>query len=396
MPRSGGGVMKLKVTALSPMHFSGSPFDVSRLEYAFLNNRLYVLSEQALLSAVAEKGVADEFTEWLGLPAEQQDLSSFLRRHGLLSTAGMDTLAKYDMPCRVPPEGDVRPLPRGVDGRPYLPASAFKGALRVAVAYGLVKAMPDERRRDLIYGFVADELERFRRHPLARDPDGWFRERVKQTFASRIDHGLFQRFRLSPQEGQSGPNTDVLRTVRVSDSASVDAGAVSVCPVRVYSAGSHGAPKPWHVLAECIWVSTTFELELKIDEALLSEFERYNKDTGYGVPFAKVAELVRDPLAALAVMTQDLYGLEQAFHAEALGMPQALDLRGKEPNMRLGWGTTMLGTSVSMLLPDELRAELRNTLLDNRGSSFAPKSRKLVEMGANAYSMGWARVEAAV
>ena len=430
--------MKVRITALAPMHFAATPLPLTTLDYAFSNNKCYVLSEDRLLKALADKGATDAFMEWLSKPKEpvkspernarepreqqpwsllesrperprqhrlkpapsqthntRPDITSFLRRQGLLKEADLAAMSRYAVPCRVPPGGDVRTVSRTAEGAPYLPATAVKGALRIAVAYQLLKAMPDKARRELLDDFVASELARFRRDPRSAGRPGWFHERVKQVFAGQLDHQLMQRFRLGEDASPYGPNTDVFRALRVSDSKPLDQGAVSICNVRIYSAHARTNPKAWTILAECIWIGATFELDVHIDEPLLEAFAKANDRTGYGLPFSAVAEMVREPFRAAEAMTADLYAAEQRFFEHELAMPGAADLRGQTPTLRMGWGTTMLGTSVSLLLPDDLRTDLRNTLYDSAGQTYAPKSRKLVEMAGNTFSMGWAKAEVA-
>lgn len=430
--------MKVKITALSPMHFAASPFYLTTLDYAFLNNRCYILSEDRLLKALADKGAIDEFMEWMQKAKEppkqpeekerdrddeaqrpwsldqrqeppwarrskpqprqqerqsyQPEITSFLRRKGLLKEAELLPMTRYTVPCRVPPADEVRPLPRTIDGSPYMPATAVKGALRIGVAHKLLKVMPEQARRRMLDYFVGDELERFRRDDRGGTTSGWFRERFKRTLARRFDYELFQKFRLGDDGGRYGPNTDLFRAIRVADSVPIDQGAVSICNVRVHSAHARTSPKPWTIFAECVWTGTTFEVDVRIDDGLIDAFSKANDGTPYGIPFSTVADIMRNPLDATAEMANALYAEEERFFDQELEMPGALDLRGEEPNLRLGWGTTMLGTSVSLLLPTQLRIELRNLLFRNAGDTYAPKSRKLVEMGGNSFSMGWAKV----
>lgn len=429
--------MKLSVKTLSPVHFAASPFPMTTLDFAFVNNTCYVLSEQGLLDALREKGIAEEFVEWLqqeqtrpkaserreprqereperwqlGLarqerrprsrpkPEEPQsphpEITSFLRRHGMLSPAVLEPFTRYTVRCRVAPRGEVRALPRTSRGAPYLPATAIKGALRIGVAYSLLKAMPERHRRRILDDFVAGELERYHRDDRSRQGPGWFQERVRRNFAGRVDQELLQSFRLTPEGSRSGPNTDVFRALRLADSRPVEPGAVAICDVRVFSAHSKTSPKRWTIYTECVWTGTTFSLDLSVDERLLAAFEQANTGTRYGLPFATVADMVRRPLEAAATLTADLHAAEHAFFSNELEMPGAMDLRGETPNLRLGWGTTMFGTSLSLLLPDRLRRALRNSLFCESGDTYAPKSRKLVQVGSNTFSLGWARAEVA-
>jgi hypothetical protein len=52
-----------------------------------------------------------------------------------------------------------------------------------------------------------------------------------------------------------------------------------------------------------------------------------------------------------------------------------------------------LSTSVSLLLPEELRKKMRNLLFTDRNDAPAPKSRKIIDHNEKPfYSMGWLRI----
>ncbi|HNR69403.1 MAG TPA: hypothetical protein PKN24_15250, partial [bacterium] len=74
----------------------------------------------------------------------------------------------------------------------------------------------------------------------------------------------------------------------------------------------------------------------------------------------------------------------------AFGEPYPID---PGENFHLGWGGSLLLSSVSFLLPAELRIEMRNLLFTDRGDAPAPKSRKrLVDQPNSGTVPGWVKI----
>ena len=93
-------------------------------------------------------------------------------------------------------------------------------------------------------------------------------------------------------------------------------------------------------------------------------------------------------------MGRDLWEREAQFFSRELRLSGVLPQSKNRPQIRVGWGAGLLGTSVDMLLPDPLLRDIRNTLFTERGPAPAPKSKRLVIAGNNRLApLGWATVE---
>ena len=112
---------------------------------------------------------------------------------------------------------------------------------------------------------------------------------------------------------------------------------------------------------EVIKPGTSFEVEIAIDTNLLYY---YRKSLNLpGLSFDLYEKLIMDPLKATSTFTNEILRHEEKskFHPEFKGflkIPNA-------PNFRLGWGQGLLSTSLFLLLPDHLKAQVRRIFFRN-------------------------------
>ncbi len=380
--------LTLSITTLAPLHIGGQEGDLLPTEFATLKGKVYVVSEERLATALEEKGLLEDFSRAVVQAGKAFSLEAYLRGRGLLTESFLTSVARYSARSSVPPKPTLRPFIRDGLDRPFIPGSAVKGALRVAVLYQLLKRLDLTKRQEILDGFVKQRLETFRAD--SRNRFGWFRERFKREFDQELDQRLFQRFRLLPTQGKFDPHTDLFRAVKVSDAKPFDKESLVVEEIKVYSLGA--GEKRWSIFAECLPPQTTFELMLTLDQDILADFARHNPRLAWNLPFEEVKQLLFNPLRPLATLAQDVLMSERRLFKNDGTMKQAFsftlpDGHQQEPNLRLGWGGGLLSTTVDLLLPDALRQELRDTLFVSRRGFPAPKSRKLVKGGT---TLGWA------
>ena len=144
---------------------------------------------------------------------------------------------------------------------------------------------------------------------------------------------------------------------------------------------------------ECFHGETT--IEVSIDHEILDSFKR----GGVTPPFSDLKSLIK----FCQDFAQAQWKAEQRFHATHtsgaglnLGAIKTFyaDTDNKtRATLRVGWGTGMLGTTVSLLLDEDTRVRLRNEVVSADGGNRpqpAPKSRRFVlENNQPAYPLGW-------
>lgn len=385
--------MKVRLTALTPIHIGGREGALNPLEFVLFEGRCYVVSEDKLAAALQEQGKIDAFYTWF-TARDRPALRDFLHEQRLLDARFLKRIAAYSSVS--PPRIDryLRPCVRDAFHRPFLPGTGLKGAIRTAFLYKLLKDLRPEQRKKVLDDFVTARLQEYRQDPRGQRGFRWFQDRFKQWFAQRMEADIFQRFTLREHQRQYDPHTDLFRCLRVTDSSPLTAEAARVEEIKIFSARSADSPKRFSLYAECVLAGSVFEWESSVDEMTLAEFRKRNQRTWFGTDFATLEEMLRNPLQVWTEMGQDLWQEESQFFSKEFGFSNVMPENKGRPAVRLGWGAGLLGTSVDMLLPGPLLQDLRNTLFTDRGNTPAPKSRRLVIQDNNRrVPLGWATVE---
>ena len=98
---------------------------------------------------------------------------------------------------------------------------------------------------------------------------------------------------------------------------------------------------------------------------------------------------MRNPIDTLAEWTHDLLQYERKVAKHLVNNPITYAF-SSEPNIRLGWGGGLLATTVDILLPEEIRADLLALFKNRRPYLPAPASRRITKEGR---PLGWGRIE---
>ena len=376
--------MKVRLTAETPLHIGGRESVLNPLEFAVKDKRCYVVSEDKFARALQEKGKLDFFSTWFDEQTDLPVLRDFLQGQKLLKEEFLQQISNYSSASPTRIKTEIRPFIRDGFQRPYLPGTSIKGALRTAFLYGILKNMDETQRRKILHDFVKDRLNEFeqgrKKPPKERR---WSPNSFKKEFARRMEESIFQRFSLGKERQRFGPNTDILRCLRITDSKPSWAKSAKIETVKVFSARSKKPPESLYV--ECLPEGSSCEFEITIDEKTLAEFDTNSPD---------LEKILRDPLTAWKDMGKALWQEDDGFFSsefnhETVQMPDK-DL----PLVRLGWGSGLLGTTVDMLLDESDVQRIRDTLFIPRYGTPAPKSRRLAARQGNTYlPLGWAKVK---
>jgi len=382
--------MKVKIKTLSPLHIGGKESAISSLNYVVLNGRCYVINEEKLSEKLYEKKRLNEFVDFAVRKGKRADIKEFLASYNLLNSSFVSSIASYFTTCRRAVYGDVRPFVRDAFARPYLPGSSIKGSLRTSIIYIILKRMREDTRRKILVNFVQKKIERYRKDPRGRKNYVWFKERFKKWFAEELDRNIFKGFTLKGKRGRDA-HYDILRYLKVSDSAPLLKDNLIVEEVKIFSSGSRENFKRWSIFAECVPPGVEFEFEVNIDKGILEDFMKDNPHLSYDFDARELYDILLHPLEAAREKIFDLLEEERDFFRQSALFRDVLRFNGEKPNFRLGWGQGLLGASVDILLPRKVRQDLRNTFFKNCGAAPAPKSRKVVI--DNKKTFGWCRVE---
>lgn len=219
----------VELTVRTPVHIgAGVPPLRNKVDFVRFGRFTYVLDQQRVLDYLLPPEGDAEVIERI---SSTFDLSSFLKEPDLRQ---YPELVRYRL-GGAPNNDELRAQIKDVQGRPYLPGSTLKGAIRTALANALAQG-----------------------HPLQSAKLEDRRERA----ARQVEHDLLST---APQPGHT-PNYDLLRALQVGDSAPVDPEALDLVNVLVWPAGTRGIP----ISIEALRQETTLTARIKLDEYLLS------------------------------------------------------------------------------------------------------------------------------
>jgi CRISPR-associated protein Csm5 len=405
-----------QIQLTSPLLHIGSA--VSRLnpfEYVQTAKKVYLPNQEVLAKALQQRGnrFLDDYIQQI---ENRQDITKLL----IDAFGDRWETATNDQGERLFPEHtilqkwtdqqitDLRPMIRNGMGQLYIPGSSIKGAIRTAIAYHLLKHAD---RYNVPKPQQISEIERRLRQSM-----GEMRQRAKFFDDRLLMDTLFSDFDLQygerPINARKGPNTDFMRAVHVSDSEPLikqefvnkkgQKGALNLAIATEVIISSrfpdYRAKYRASIYAEMVrLVQTRFTITL--DHEMLSWFHH---SQGMQIPFKTIDDLLK----LCQEFAQDQWDFEHDYWQALKNNPNAQgrnldfshirDFYEAETcpyGLRIGWASGMAGTTVNLLLDDNLWAEIRDTCGIKAPGFEAPKSRRTVvgSSGEIRYTPGWVK-----
>ena len=410
------GYETVQIQLTSPLLHVGSAVSwLNPFEYVQTSQRVYLPNQDALARLLNQREYLNDYIRRI---EDRQEITSLLEKAiGKDWQTAVSDLNEPIFPKTMSSQKwvdgritDLRPMIRNGMGQFYIPGTSIKGAIRTAIVYHMLKhshryKLPKEQRVSEIEHRLRKNLGELKRKAKFAD-DGLFMNR------------LFSSFNLTYQgkavPAREGPNTDFMRAVKITDSTPLierkftrlngKPGVLNlpIVPEVIVSSyfPDNRAKYRASIYAEMVCtVKTSFSICL--DTKMLSWFKG---DQGLTIPFKSVSEL----LEICQEFAQDQWDAEYDYWHNTKDTPNA---RGKnldfshirhfyEPeqcpfSLRVGWGSGLLGTTIGLLLKDDLRAEIRD-ICGIRAPNFdAPKSRRTVvsRSGEIRFVPGWSRLK---
>lgn len=380
-------VTSYAVELLSPVHV-GTEERLRHHDVLVIRDTLYRISPDRLLAELESQPQLRDRYFTGGLTEIQQWLQQGDRLH---------RLAIYRCPVPRAPrrQEEVRPFLAEPLGRPYVPGTEIKGAIRTAVLWMRVGAAAEK----------AELLRKVGRRPNRR---GEVEDERDRKYAGRwLEQALLG----------SDPKEDAFRLLRVADTETVPATALRVYPVLVAGrrseslevmelprsgsrASRYGADPSAAVANFCEFlVDARMRTFVGLDRYLLS---RWSRDVSF----------LEDWPSACNSLSRHVAGREQTWWMQTLSraapklrpMAESLarfyrELLGRlaqvsrgEAIVNLGWGGGWRTKTVTEAFGEQVVSDVVRRYNRDRGSrsrSF-PKTRKVAWLGGNQYApLGW-------
>jgi CRISPR-associated protein Csm5 len=401
-----------RIRLTSPLlRIGGNVSTLNPYEYVQDSDRVYLPDENALAKALYSRGKLNDF---IGAIERRESIAPLLKQ-----VFGEDWKSVRDREENLifPPQKisnnlangkvtDLRPAIRNGSGQLYIPGSSIKGAIRTAIAYYLLK---NEDRYNTPVRVSAIE-EQLREKLTSGDL-----KRKAKFIDDEFMNDLFVYYDLRYQghisRAKTGPNTDFLRALQVSDSPPVTPIKIKTkndkittynVPITAeFVVSSHfeddRAKYRASIYAEAI-ANVRTEFTLSLDHEMLKWFRHRQ---GMEIPFSSIGELI--------AICQDF--AQEQWDGEYDYWDRVKNNRDKGQNLdfdlvrefyedencpyqlRIGWGSGLGGTTIDWLLNDELRSQIRDTCGIKAPNFEAPKSRRSVrdKSGKLRHTPGWVK-----
>lgn len=334
-----------EVTTLTHLYIGSGESLQASTDFLVQGTKVIVLDQEALANILNEKGYLKDFTDRILTLKTRFDLKRYLVEKRLNDAETLERIKAYSLNLNLGKMAGGVPLRQiktfiKTAGRPFVPGSSIKGALRVAFLYNLLK------RADIV------SRERFFRNALGIPDDKHGdskKEKSKKEVGRTIDQ-LLSSFILPGTRGAE-PHSDIFRAMRISDSEPLDPSALEVIPINVLVGNSRTKALEF---VEALKPGITFKVRLWIDKRLLELFKSHNPSNiqyrGLEVNFEAFEKFFEKPFAFSKTMIDDyMQTLRKAIPSS----------RGYSSNLRLGWGKGQIASTVFNLLPGDLKLYIR-------------------------------------
>ena len=394
------------IELLSPLHIGTGTNLLEGVDWIQRDGYVYVADQDALLEAVfdraGEEGRSDAAIARAIAGMTLNDLvdAGYLTEEDFAEDS---PLFRYRLRGK-PAMNQISEQIKDVFGRPYLPGSSLKGALRTVLAVGGAQVCKLDVKGMVIAEL--DEIDKLRRRKGRRvRPDrSWVSQPIEgELFAPGAPRGRKGRKR-------DVPHYDLLRALQVGDSEPVSLEQLSLVRVNIYpTAGQrtpYGRQRGLDVDVEALRRGTTLRVPIKIEGYLFSgqakRTLRFGKRKSWLLNLPRWARSVAGQRIADEIeffqQRQDAHMVLSFYNRlvqtwEGLGENEFL--------LQVGWGTGWLSKTFGRLLQEDERAferlvrDYRLTIERGRrpGDPF-PKSRHLVRVGEHpAVPLGWMKMK---
>jgi len=370
----------IKLFPLSPIHVGNWQKNLHKnIDFIVHHNMNHVIHEDKLFRQLVLRKKMDEFL--IAAQTTKFDIKTFLVDKLSLNDNDLqqflEEVKAYSCQSPTDIKGDYLPFIRDGYGKPFIPGTSIKGAIRTATLYCALKEMlaTNERLKSDLLTELSNNLNKPRRNPKEL---GNFLEKYFQNFV--LD------------EWTSGdPHTDLFRAVEVQD-VYLDDDIINVEEVTVSGMKKDKQQDTLNIYAECINSKKEISINLGINLWLFKQIGNSPKRGFPGSLFLGkyILQNAENPEQLLTRL------LEFCHTYAADSIPKEGAPISKEPYIfRLGWGTGIFSKTILSLIYNEVTGYDRDKLMRavGAGSSEFPMTRKIVIQDGEKGELGWARLE---
>lgn len=360
-----------KITTLTPVHI-GSGQKLSRFDTVFDNNRLYVIDVNKVIEVISNnKEALNRFAQG------NFEMKNFLKEHRI----NYDSVKKYSLPAPTQVKGkEIFEFIKTGLGKPFIPGSSIKGAIRTVFLWHLVNESDQQKIREKFENIL--QLDKIK----------------KMNADDELDKYIFG----------NTPNYDFMRVLQVSD-AEFDISGLRVDEVKILELRNHDTYGWWKynrpnnrvldnpmeaisIFIESISEECSLEVEIKIDEFLLKNKTAITQ-LGFNSKehlFTQLAEKCNK--YSLEYINSEIVFFSKCKMKKMEEFYQKLKNKINDNNsflLHLGWGIGWKAITGNYISSKEIFNRIREKFRLGKGTIF-PKTRKIVfRNNEPLYPLGW-------
>lgn len=369
---------RITLKVISPIHIGSVDQKLTPFEYIQQGQYVYQISDEKLSLFLQKKNLIDAYVNAVERDGHRFRLLDFLRSKRITLTETELIDISNGRKTRILGSGlqDYRPFIRDGMSKLYIPGTSIKGVIRTAILY------------NALLNFKTNNRDRFQKNIVESiEYTKPYRFKKKSPF-ERIQEEWLENFRLSNKS--NSPNTDWLRMIHITDAYPVNFVETNLIPINIFKKEVLGwkykinnSGQKTTIWAECVPQNAMFEFEITWDKRLLQDFKTENANI-------LLPQSMDAVFSNITKWANDIINFEKDF---TKGQNLESWYVNNVANFRIGFGSGMLSTTISMLLPEETRKKIRNLAGKNKGNEIAPKSRRVWVNGDKTIPFGWAVME---
>lgn len=249
----------ITLRALAPI-FIGSGEHLNKKEYIFDKQQgiIHFPDFARLITFLKSRTLLSKYEELLIQP-QYNDFQAFLVKNKIVE-AEYPSFVSYSIAAgeaaQVPNFREVLTFIKDSDGRPYIPGSSIKGAIRTALAAYLMKK---------------GEWDRLRQNIDRADSSGNARYYLSNE-TKTLEKQIFYRLEIkNPRNGEvlAGPINDIMQGIRISDSAPL--GFENLTLAGKYDRKPDGTANLLPIFRECLVPGSEARLVMTLDMPVLAK-----------------------------------------------------------------------------------------------------------------------------
>jgi len=353
----------LTIEILTPVHIGDSKGRLSPLEFFQDDKAVYIANEKAIAAELVAQGTIDDFIKYVEVK-NFPTLDDFLDSIGDAKGNHLRKIAAFR---RVLKSSSVRLknlqpfIVDPVSRQPYIPGSSIKGAIRGAILFSQTYEKQHMFNRAL--------------KKKTKNPGKGFDDLLRTKLANKRDgHGDWLRFL---QITDAFPNCDNCTEI-------YGVGIISLNNGGGYHYSAGGAK----IFAEMAVKGAKFYARVNFDvEGLKNIAELSKEEPSFSLD--KWLEFCSQKSKQIIAADKDFYSRAGLNYLS----DELESIANHGANLRIGWGSGLLSTTLALHLSEKNRLRLRELYYKKRFSVHFPQSRKvIIENYKPSLPIGWVKL----